>query len=101
VGAAGVTSNSDGVVDRRPDVGGLRGGSRTSSLVHNKGGEREAKAVRGADEDVDAGAPTAMKGGPTRGWGRVAAVAPAAVPVGAPAAATAPTARSREAAAAA
>jgi hypothetical protein len=45
--------------------------------------------------------PAAKKGRPTGGWGHVAAVAPVAVPAGAPATTMAPTTRSREAAAAA
>jgi hypothetical protein len=44
---------------------------------------------------------TATEGGPTKGWRRVAAVAPMAMPTGAPTATMTPTTRSREAAAAA
>jgi hypothetical protein len=50
---------------------------------------------------VGALVPTVTEGGPTEGWWRVAAVAPMAMPTGAPAATTTPTTRSREAAAAA
>jgi hypothetical protein len=49
VGAAGVTSHSDGVVDRRPGTRGLRRDGRMSSLVHQGGSvkrEAEARVVR-------------------------------------------------------
>jgi hypothetical protein len=56
VGAVGVTSHDDGVVDRRPGVGGFCRRSQMSSLVHKGGGgwvKRKAEAVCGADEDAD------------------------------------------------
>jgi hypothetical protein len=56
MGAAGVTSHDDGVVDRRPSVRGLWHGGRMSSLVHQGGGsvKHEVEASRGAVEGIKA-----------------------------------------------
>jgi hypothetical protein len=54
VGATGVTNHDDGVVDRRPNAGGLQRKGGMSELVHQGGWAKcEAKAVCGMDEGTD------------------------------------------------
>jgi hypothetical protein len=79
VGATGVMSHGDGVVDRQPGVGGLQRGSRMSLPVHRGGWmKREVEVVRDVDEDTDGDA-DAMCGagvdtGVTRGMAIVSEV---------------------------
>jgi hypothetical protein len=55
MGVVGVMSHGDGVVDRRPDVRGLRRGGWMSLLVHQGGSVKcEAEATLDADEEVGA-----------------------------------------------
>jgi hypothetical protein len=72
VGAMRVTSHDDGVVDRRPDEGGLQHGGQMSSLVHvgvARGVGWGTSAACGMGVDAEAARGTGRGGGAVRGTG--------------------------------